>query len=198
MELMLRCALPDRPGALAKLASAISAVGGDIHAVDVVEHDEGRALDDLEVILDEERIPTLLDRLAALDGVSVIHAGPSRGQPGDAVTRLSIGIESLLDGSAEARRGVCTLIGGMLRAREAAFVPAAQAPDDGDRRTLALDAGHEVLVLRRDYRFPATERERAQARPTLRENILPTRPRADLVLRKGASHRVEQVALRRL
>jgi hypothetical protein len=163
MELMLRCALPDRPGALAKLASAISAVGGDIHAVDVVEHDEGRALDDLEVILDEERIPTLLDRLAALDGVSVIHAGPSRGQPGDAVTRLSIGIESLLDGSAEARRGVCTLIGGMLRAREAAFVPAAQAPDDGDRRTLALDAGHEVLVLRRDYRFTATERERAQA-----------------------------------
>jgi type I pantothenate kinase len=34
--------------------------------------------------------------------------------------------------------------------------------------------------------------------PNLRENILPTRPRADLILRKGASHRVEQVALRRL
>lgn len=163
MELMLRCALPDRPGALAQLASAISAVGGDIHAVDVVEHDGGRALDDLEVILDEERIPTLLDRLAALDGVSVIHAGPSRGQPGDAVTRLSIGIESLLDGSAEARRGVCTLIGGMLRAREAAFVPPSQAPADDDRRVLTLDAGHEVLVLRRDYRFTATERQRAQA-----------------------------------
>lgn len=162
MELMLRCALPDRPGALAKLASAISAVGGDIHAVDVVEHHDGRALDDLEVILDEERIPTLLDRLAALDGVSVIHAGPSRGQPGDAVTRLSIGIESLLDGSAEARRGVCTLIGGMLRAREAELVPASQAPDD-DQRVLALDAGHEVLMLRRDYRFTATERERALA-----------------------------------
>jgi hypothetical protein len=162
MELMLRCALPDRPGALAKLASAISAVGGDIHAVDVVEHHDGRALDDLEVILDEERIPTLLDRLAALDGVSVIHAGPSRGQPGDAVTRLSIGIESLLDGSAEARRGVCTLIGGMLRAREAELVPASQAPDD-DQRVLALDAGQEVLMLRRDYRFTATERERAQA-----------------------------------
>jgi type I pantothenate kinase len=34
--------------------------------------------------------------------------------------------------------------------------------------------------------------------PNLRENILPTRPRADLILRKGASHRVEEVALRRL
>ncbi|GHC74524.1 type I pantothenate kinase [Limoniibacter endophyticus] len=32
----------------------------------------------------------------------------------------------------------------------------------------------------------------------LRENILPTRPRADLILRKGANHRVEEVALRRL
>jgi type I pantothenate kinase len=32
----------------------------------------------------------------------------------------------------------------------------------------------------------------------LRDNILPTRQRASLILRKGASHRIEQVALRRL
>jgi type I pantothenate kinase len=32
----------------------------------------------------------------------------------------------------------------------------------------------------------------------LHENILPTRPRADLILKKGASHSVEEVALRRL
>ncbi|MEW9806193.1 type I pantothenate kinase [Mesorhizobium sp. ZMM04-5] len=32
----------------------------------------------------------------------------------------------------------------------------------------------------------------------LRENIRPTRPRADLILRKGADHRVEEVALRKL
>ena len=32
----------------------------------------------------------------------------------------------------------------------------------------------------------------------LRENILPTRPRADLILRKGANHMVEKVALRKL
>lgn len=32
----------------------------------------------------------------------------------------------------------------------------------------------------------------------LRENILPTRPRADLVLRKGANHLIEEVALRKL
>lgn len=32
----------------------------------------------------------------------------------------------------------------------------------------------------------------------LRENILPTRPRAQLILRKGQNHRIEQVALRRI
>ncbi len=32
----------------------------------------------------------------------------------------------------------------------------------------------------------------------LRDNILPTRQRASLILKKGASHRIEEVALRRL
>lgn len=34
--------------------------------------------------------------------------------------------------------------------------------------------------------------------PNLRENILPTRPRASLILRKGSQHRIEEAALRRL
>lgn len=34
--------------------------------------------------------------------------------------------------------------------------------------------------------------------PNLRENILPTRPRASLILRKGQDHRIEEVALRKL
>lgn len=34
--------------------------------------------------------------------------------------------------------------------------------------------------------------------PNLQENILPTRQRADLILRKGADHRIEEVWLRRL
>ena len=34
--------------------------------------------------------------------------------------------------------------------------------------------------------------------PNLRENIRPTRPRADLILRKGRSHRIEEVRLRKI
>lgn len=162
MELTLRCALPDRPGALAQLAIAISAAGGDIAAVDVVEHRDGRALDDLELTLDEGHVPALLARLSSIDDVEVIHAGPSRGVSGDAVTRLSIALVALLDGTVETRSGVCTLIGGMLRARSAELLARTQAPN-GDQRVLTLDAGDEVLVLRRDYRFTATELQRAQA-----------------------------------
>ena len=33
--------------------------------------------------------------------------------------------------------------------------------------------------------------------PNLRDNILPTRSRADLILKKGGSHTIEEVALRR-
>jgi len=58
------------------------------------------------------------------------------------------------------------------------------------------------------HRFAKLDDEEAVATATsiwnrinlvnLRENILPTRPRADLILRKGDSHEVEEVALRRL
>ena len=34
--------------------------------------------------------------------------------------------------------------------------------------------------------------------PNLRENVRPTRPRADLILRKGRSHRIEEVRLRKI
>jgi len=50
---MLRCSVPDRPGALAVLAGTIGEAGGDIQAVDVVEHGESDALDDLVVVFDD-------------------------------------------------------------------------------------------------------------------------------------------------
>ena len=47
----------------------------------------------------------------------------------------------------------------------------------------------------RDRRRPV---DRASTSSNLRDNILPTRQRASLILTKGASHRIEEVALRRL
>src|SRR3954470_21612191 len=52
MSFLLRVALPDRPGALGAVASAIGTVGGDIESIVVVERTEdGSAIDDILVHL---------------------------------------------------------------------------------------------------------------------------------------------------
>ncbi len=107
MEVMLRCSVPDRPGALASLAGTIADAGGDIQAVEVIESGEGAALDDLVVIVeDPAQLERLLTALRTLEGLAVIHAGPSRGHPGDAVTRLAVGFESLVNGAMTLENGL--------------------------------------------------------------------------------------------
>ena len=162
MEVMLRCGLPDRPGALAALAGAIAEAGGDIQAVDVVEHADGRALDDLVVVADPGRLASLVERLEALPEVELVHVGPSRGHPGDAVTRLAVGLQSLLDGAMTPEHALQTLVGGLLRASSADFVPAQDTPVPCDG-VLVVAVDERVLVVRRDYRFTDTERARAAA-----------------------------------
>jgi hypothetical protein len=162
MEIMLRCSLPDRPGALATLAGAISEAGGDIQAVDVVETSDGRALDDLVVVIEPERVRSLVQAIDDQEDIELVHAGPSRGHPGDAVTRLALRLELLLNGAMDRRHAVQTLIGGLLRATAVEVVPAGSAPRAGER-VLVLRYGGEAVVVRRDYRFTTTEVERAQA-----------------------------------
>ena len=49
----LNVALPDRPGSLGLLASAIGAAGGDIRALAVVKSEDGRGYDDITVAVQE-------------------------------------------------------------------------------------------------------------------------------------------------
>jgi hypothetical protein len=162
MEIMLRCALPDQPGALAALAGTIAEAGGDIQGVDVVETAGGRALDDLTVMVADGALRALVDRVAALDGFELVHVGPSRGHSADAVTRLAVGIESVLNGAMTFEHALRTLAGGLLRASSAEVVLCDDAPRAGER-TLVLPVDGRCLVLRRDYRFTHTERQRAEA-----------------------------------
>lgn len=162
MEITLRCAVPDRPGALAAVAGAIGGAGGDIAAVDVVETAEGMALDDIVVIIDPPDLHKIVDALRGVDGVELVHAGPSRGQPGDAVSRLALGLESLLNGAMTLEHAVTTLVGGLLGATSAELVPAGSVPPVSET-VMALDFGDRLLVVNRDYRFTDNERERAEA-----------------------------------
>lgn len=162
MEVMLRCRVPDRPGALATLAGVVGECGGDIQAVEVLETGD-HALDDLVVVVEEAaQLQAMLDRIRALEGYTVVHAGPSRGHPGDAVTRIAVRLQGLMSGAMTLEHGLAALIGGLLRASRAELLAAGVSAEPTDRRmVLAVDG--RVLVVERDYRFADVERERAQA-----------------------------------
>jgi hypothetical protein len=68
----IRLRVPDRPGALGRVASAIGAVSGDIAAVDVLQSEAGQALDDVVVrVRDGAHRGRVRDTLATVPGVAV-------------------------------------------------------------------------------------------------------------------------------
>ena len=72
--MLLRVWLPDRPGALGAVASRIGAVRGDIVGIDVLERDEGVAIDEFGVVLsDPELLPLLVREVEEVDGCRVEH-----------------------------------------------------------------------------------------------------------------------------
>jgi hypothetical protein len=81
MSYLLRLTLPDRPGALGAVATALGAVGADILSVDVIERSPDSAVDDFVV---EVPSGTLADSLvtaaATVTGVAVESIRPYAGQ----------------------------------------------------------------------------------------------------------------------
>ncbi len=72
----LSVALPDRPGSLGLLASAIGAAGGDIRELAVVKSEGGRGYDDITVAVPGSDPTDLLDLLNSIGGVEVISISP--------------------------------------------------------------------------------------------------------------------------
>lgn len=69
---VVRIALPDRPGALGLVASRIGAVGGDIVAINILERQDGRAVDEFVVEIGQELIDLLQSEVHEVDGVSIL------------------------------------------------------------------------------------------------------------------------------
>lgn len=163
MEVLLRCSVPDRPGALAALTGAIGDAGGDIQSVTVVETDGAVALDDLVVQVGAATgLAGLVAQVREVPGVEVVHAGPSRGHAGEALTRLALGLEGVLSGAMALEHGVEVLVGGLLAATSARLEMVDRRPPK-DRRVLVLPYDHRMLVVRREYRFTDSERASAAA-----------------------------------
>ena len=57
---VVRIALPDRPGALGLVASRIGAVGGDIVAINILEREEGNAVDEFVIEIGGHHLIELL------------------------------------------------------------------------------------------------------------------------------------------
>jgi hypothetical protein len=68
----LQIKLPDRPGSLGTVASAIGFAGGDIRNHSVVKNEDGEGVDDLVVAIPGTDPTDLLNVLNAIGGVQVI------------------------------------------------------------------------------------------------------------------------------
>ena len=74
MTYLLRVAVPDRPGSLGALATALGEVGADIVSLDVVERHDGLAVDDVLVELPHGASPTRCSRPFTWSRVPVSRA----------------------------------------------------------------------------------------------------------------------------
>ena len=68
----LHVALPDRPGSLGTIASAIGAAGGDIRGLVVMKSEDGRGYDDITVAVPGSDPTDLVNVLTAIGGVEVL------------------------------------------------------------------------------------------------------------------------------
>jgi hypothetical protein len=81
MSYLLRLVLPDRPGALGAVATALGVVGADILSVDVIERSPDSAVDDFVVELPPDKLAdSLVSAAATVPGVQVESIRPYAGQ----------------------------------------------------------------------------------------------------------------------
>lgn len=74
----LRISLPDRPGSLGAVASAIGFAGGDIRSLVVLKSEDGRGVDDITVAVPGSDPQDLLNVLGDIGGVEVIQISPAQ------------------------------------------------------------------------------------------------------------------------
>jgi hypothetical protein len=80
VSFLLRLVVPDRPGILGAVATALGAAGVDIVSLDVLERGNGLAVDDVVVALPPDRLPdSLITAVQTVPGVAVESLRPFAG-----------------------------------------------------------------------------------------------------------------------
>ena len=134
----IRVRVPDRPGSLGRVASAIGTSSGDIAAVDVLSSEAGQALDDVVVrVRDGGHLQRILDGLVLVPGVTVegVH---SPEPPGGGHADLQLVAQVL----ARPARALQTLVDGAPAALGVDWAAIVQDPGDGSgARVLSVSTG---------------------------------------------------------
>jgi hypothetical protein len=74
---VVRVWLPDRPGALGRVAGRVGAVGGDVVGIEILERGGGSAIDEITVSLpDAALVDLLVAEIRQVDGVAVEDVRP--------------------------------------------------------------------------------------------------------------------------
>lgn len=80
MSYLLRLVVPDKPGTLGAVATALGEAGVDIVSLDVLERGQGVAVDDIVVDLPRDRLPdSLITAAQSVPGVAVESIRPFAG-----------------------------------------------------------------------------------------------------------------------
>jgi hypothetical protein len=142
---LMRVRLPDRPGSLGRVATALGGVGADINAVEIVDKGDGEVVDDFIVDLPREKLPeTLVTACNALDGVKVQWI--SRYPEGGGLQSDLEALERMTADPAQAAETLVALCPVVFRSHWAALLDfAGDAPEITRSTTLAPDLSPTLL-----------------------------------------------------
>ncbi|SDJ29020.1 ACT domain-containing protein [Frankineae bacterium MT45] len=145
MSYLLRVVLPDRPGALGAVATALGSVGADILSVDVIERSPGFAVDDLVLDLAPGRLAdSLITAARTIEGVRVESIRPYASvmdphRELELLDRLAAGGEDALE----------VLADGVARIFRAGWVLVLDSPDESGKSAVLAHsaAAPEISTL---------------------------------------------------
>lgn len=139
VSFLIRVQLPDSPGTLGAVATALGMAGADILSVDVVERRNGIAVDDLVVELPSGRFPdALITAAESVDGVEVDAVRPYAG-----VLDTHRELELVEEIAAQPASGLDALAEGVPKIIRAGWSVVVQCDDDGVKRLAGSTAAPE-------------------------------------------------------
>lgn len=143
MSFLIRVQLPDAPGTLGAVATALGSIGADILSVDVVERGGGIAIDDLVVELPTGRLPDVLITAAeSIDGVEVDAVRPYAG-----LLNTHRELELVEEVAANPERGLDIFTEGAPRIVRAGWALLLGSSPTGARRLAASAAAPEIETI---------------------------------------------------